>query len=207
MTYTMNYGGSGLHQLDSKPIDTSSGSILLTAVAMGALSNMHAPSDNYGNPFRELLPAHNYVNWQGSGQQLFAATGIKGGKGTIVTETMPDVNDEVTLSVLEIRGAHRIAAVSVSETPTKGPVTSASVTTQGPAILVAWWWGDGGIAQSSATTSAGWTRVHSLSKAQADTGLVQTELATRAVDAAGTYSITWSTTPDQGAVVYLLAID
>jgi len=168
---------------------------------------MHAPSDNHGDTFRALLPAHNYVNWMGSGQQLFAATNIAGGSNTVISETMPDPNDEVTLSVVEIRGAHKISAVSVAETPTKGPVSSANVTTTGPAILVSWWWGDGGLTQISATTSPGWTRIHSLSRAQADTNVVQTEVAAKAVDAAGTYSITWSSDPDQGAVVYLVAIE
>ena len=205
LTFTFTY--SNVQKLDSKSIETAPGSTLLAVVGMGALANVHAPGDNYGNTFRELLPKHAYVNWWGSGQQIFAATNIAGGKNHVLTETMPDANDEVTLSVVEIRGAHSISAITVAETASKGPVTSANVTTKGPAMLVAWWWGDGAVVQTSATTSQGWTRLHSLSHAQAETGVIQTELAARAVDAAGTYSITWTSNPDQGAVVYLAAIE
>lgn len=194
-------------KLDSKPIDTNAGSTLLVVAAMGKLANLHPPTDNNGDTFTQLLPAHNYAAFWGSGQQLFAATNIKGGKGTIVTESMPNTNDEVSLSVVEIRGAHSISAATVSETPGKGPVTSASVTTKGPAMLVSWWWGDGVLTQISATTSDGWTRIHSLGRAQGDSGMIQTELAAKAVNAAGTYSITWTSNPDQGAVVYLVALE
>jgi hypothetical protein len=205
LTFKFIYSNS--QQLDSGQFTTVTGSTLLAVVGMGVLANMHPPRDNRGNTFRELLPRHNYVNWSGSGQQLYAATQIRGGKGHVVTETMPDVNDEVTLSVIEIRGARRISAASVVEQASSGPVKSAKVTTTGPAILVAWWWGDGGTVQTSATTSACWSRVHSLERAQAETGVVQTELAAKAVSAAGSYSITWSSDPDQGAVVYLVAVE
>ena len=205
LTFKSMYSNST--QLDSGQFTTVTGGTLLAVVGMGSLANLHAPRDNRGNTFRALLPAHNYVNWSGSGQQLYAATQIAGGKGHVVTETMPDVNDEVTLSVIEIRGARRISGASVAEQANYGPVKSAKVTTTGPAILVAWWWGDGAIVQTSATTSAGWSRIHSLTRAQAETGVVQTELAAKAVAAAGTYSITWRSDHDQGAVVYLVAVE
>jgi hypothetical protein len=204
MTFTFTF--TGTQHLDSHLMGTTSGSTLLAVVAMGELSNMHAPTDNFGNTFRALLPAHNYQNWLGSGTRLFAATNIVGGANHVVRETMPAVDDEVTLSLIEIRGAKTIADVSVSETPTTGPVKSGSVTTTGPAVLVAWWWGDGGSTQITATTSPGWTRVHSLSRAEGVTGLVQVELATKVVSSAGTYAITWTSDPDQGAVVYLVAV-
>jgi len=204
---TFKFAYSNSQQLDSGAFTTVTGSTLLAVVGMGALANVHPPRDNRGNTFRELLPPHNYVNWWGSGQQLYAATQIRGGTGHVVTETMPEANDEVTLSVIEIRGARRISAVSVAEQASYGPVRSATVKTTGPAILVAWWWGDGAIVQTSATTSAGWSRVHSLGRAQAETGVLQTELAAKAVSAAGSYSITWRSDPDQGAVVYLVAVE
>jgi hypothetical protein len=194
-------------RLDSAPLATEAGSTIFAVVAMGTLANMQTPFDEQGNTYEALLPPHNYQNWSQSGQQLFAARNIRGGAGLIVHETMPEPNDEVTLSVLEVRGGSRIADVSVTETPSVGPVTSGSVTTTGPALIAAWWWGDGAATQVTATTSSGFERVHSLSRAQGYTGLIQMELATMQVSSAGTYSITWTTDPDQGAVSYVVAIE
>ena len=202
----MTYSNS--QKLDSKALSTTAGSTLLAVVGMGALANVHAPTDNYGNTYRELLPKHAYKYWWGSGQQLFAAANIAGGTSHVLTETMPDPTDEVTFSVVEIRGAHRIAAATVLETTDQpGSVTSANVTTSGPAILVSWWWGDDSVSQISATTSEGWTRLQSLERAQAVSGVLQTEVAAKAVNAAGTYNITWTSNPVQGAVVYLVAVE
>jgi hypothetical protein len=79
------------------------------------------------------------------------------------------------------------------------------VTTTGPATLVAFWWGDAGAeGQKNATPGDGFTRVDAI----LDEGsLVQCAVAVRDVDAAGTYSVTWTATPLQGAQLWLVAVE
>ena len=93
--------------------------------------------------------------------------------------------------------------LAVAETPSVGPVTSGQVTTTGPALLVAYWWGDSVVAEQTATPSAGFTVVHSLLVAQP---IVQVAVAVKQVAAAGTYDVTWSATPNQGAITWLVAL-
>jgi hypothetical protein len=79
------------------------------------------------------------------------------------------------------------------------------VTTSGPATLVAFWWGDAGTqGQKNAVPGDGFVRVDAI----LDEGsLVQCAVAVRDVDAAGTYSVTWTATPMQGAQLWLVAVE
>jgi hypothetical protein len=79
------------------------------------------------------------------------------------------------------------------------------VTTTGPATLVAFWWGDADVADDkTAVPSDGFQVVDAL---LLEGALVQCAVATREVGAAGTYSVTWTATPLQGAQLYLVAVE
>ena len=74
----------------------------------------------------------------------------------------------------------------------------------GPALLVAWWWGDGDVAgDKTAVPNNGFTVIHSILKAGP---LVQCCVAVKQVSAAGTYNVTWAATPTQGAQLWIAAI-
>jgi hypothetical protein len=84
-------------------------------------------------------------------------------------------------------------------------VTSASVTTTGPATLVAFWWGDAP-AQDDPQTAVpdnGFTPVDAVLEPH---NLVQCVVAVKNVTAAGTYNVTWTSTPVQGAQLWLIAV-
>lgn len=204
MTFKNTFSGSSA--LVSNSMSVVSGSVVFAVVGMGLLANVHAPTDSAGNAYSALLPGHNYQNWSGSGQRLYAATGVTGGGSVVLTETMPDTDDEVTLSVLEVRGGTSITNAVAAETATTGPVTSASVTTSGSAILACWWWGDGAVVQAAATPSVGWTKTHELAFAQASGGVLQVCLAVKSVSA-GSHSCTWTTADGQGAVTYIVSVE
>jgi hypothetical protein len=181
----------------------TTGSTLLACVGQGLLSAV-APTDNVGNTFVQLDVAHTYTLWPNSGTALYACGQASGMVGHVVTVAKPKVTDETTLSVVEITGGGFVRDVQWREALSGQPLTSASVTTTGPALLVAWWWGDAGVdLDKTAVPDNGFTVVDSV---LASGALVQCAVAVRQVSAAGTYNVTWVSTPQQGAQLWLVAV-
>ena len=84
------------------------------------------------------------------------------------------------------------------------PLTSQSVVTTGPALLVAWWWGDADLNNhKTAVPDNGFAVIDSV---LASGELVQCAVATRRVSAVGTYNVTWTATPRQGAQLWIAAV-
>jgi hypothetical protein len=87
----------------------------------------------------------------------------------------------------------------------EAPLTSRSVTTTGPATLVAFWWGDGGVNPDKfAVPNNDFFAVEALGMAGE---LVQVTAAVKNVSEAGTYDVTWTATPAQGAQLWLVAVE
>ena len=86
------------------------------------------------------------------------------------------------------------------------PYTSAAVTTTGSALLIAAWGGDGGVGtvNQTATPGSGWTLIESLFLGS--TAYIQAAVAVKAVSAAGTYTCDWTPAEDQGAILFLAAV-
>jgi len=184
----------------------ASGSSLLVCVGRGNLSATATPTDNAGNAFVQIDTAHTYALYPNSGTALFACAKAKGMgmAGHAVTVAKPDPLDEVTLTVVEITGGGLVRDVKWREVLSGQPLTSASVTTTGAALLVAWWWGDAGVADDkTAVPDNGFTVIDSVLAAGP---LVQCAVAVKQVDAAGSYNVTWTSTPRQGAQLWLAAV-
>ena len=91
-----------------------------------------------------------------------------------------------------------------NEVPAGNALTSRSVTTTGPALLVGFWWGDAdGSVDQTAEPNNGFLVTDSILQ---EGELVQCAVATRAVSAAGSYDVTWTATPRQGAQLWLVAV-
>lgn len=181
----------------------TTGSTLLACVGRGLLSAA-GPTDNAGNAFVQLDVAHTYTLWPSSGTALYAREQARGMAGHVVTVAKPKDTDETTLSVVEITAGGLVRDAKWREVLSGQPLTSASVTTTGPALLVAWWWGDAGVdLDKTAVPDNGFTVVDSVLAAGA---LVQCAVAVRQVGAAGTYNVTWASTPQQGAQLWLVAV-
>lgn len=191
--------------LDSPALTTTpTASTLLVSVGRGALSAFAPPTDNKGNaPFMTLDAPHPYTKWPTSGTAVYAFEGASGGPNHVVTTTN-EPGDEITLAVVEVEnGAHVVDAKWVEKLEGT-PITSAKVTTTGPATLVAFWWGDAGVdGEKVATPDGGFTVIDSLGTAGA---LVQCFVATKDVGAAGQYDVTWTSSPAQGAQLWLVAV-
>ncbi|MGZ6069453.1 MAG: hypothetical protein ACXWVM_44060 [Polyangiales bacterium] len=140
--------------------------------------------------------------------------GAVGGAGHTFSMTWGSIGtsgDEVTISAVEVLGAKSIEDSSWVERTSGTSLTSASVTTTGPAILVAWWWGSGTVRpvgdKHVAVPGGGFTIVPGATALTSisTNGYVQVAVASRVVSTAGTYSITW-TTDGEGAQLYLVAL-
>jgi hypothetical protein len=115
--------------------------------------------------------------------------------------------DEVTLAAVEVVEGTRIQAVAWNEL-SAAPLTSKTVTTTGPATLIAFWWGDGYFynppLSQTATPDNGFVVVDA--DTQETSSFVQCAVAVKNVTAAGTYHVTWKATPAQGAQLWLIAV-
>lgn len=193
---------------DQAPItttmDTTAGSTILVCAARGNLWEHALPTDNMGNsPYVQLGTAHAYTNWPSSGTALYAFPAAQGGAGHVVTLAKPSPTDEVTMAAVEVLDGGVIQDVQWNEV-LAAPLTSLSVTTTGPATLVAVWWGDAGIpSDKTATPNNGFTVIDSVLQEGA---LIQCAVAAKEVEAAGTYDVTWTATPLQGAQLWLVAV-
>lgn len=201
-----NRDGVSVDPLSTQAMATqASGSTLLACVGRGVISSHRVPTDNKGNSFAQQGAAHAYTNWGNSGTALYACVAAAGGAGHVVTVAKPVPADETTLSVVEIVGGGILRDVQWREVLLGNPITTPSVTTRGPAVIVAWWWGDAGVDRNkTAEPDNGFAVVDSILLSGA---LVQCAVAVRVVSAAGTYSTTWTATPAQGAQLWIAAVE
>jgi hypothetical protein len=197
--------GVGQAQVTTGSLATrQSGSLLLVGVGRGAIIGHRVPTDNRSNTFTQLGIAHNYSrNYPTSGTALYAASTVAGGAGHVVRVANDDALDEVTLAAVEVTNGRSITE-RWNEVFAGAPLTSQSITTTGPALLVAFWWGDAdGTLVHTATPNNGFTVIEG---ALGTGNFVQCAVAVRQVSAAGTYNVTWTSNATEGAQLYLAAI-
>lgn len=181
-------------------------STMLVWVGRGDLSRFTpatVPTDNKGNTYTMLGSVQSYApKYPGSGEALFAASVAAGGGGHVVTTRMP-IFEEITLAVVEVKDGGVIEEVQ-SSVVLGPPHTSPSVTTSGPATLVAIWAGDGSVA-NSAFPNNDFTKIEEIFL-PAGTPYIQAAIATKDVQDAGDYNVTWTADPLQGAHLWLVAV-
>jgi hypothetical protein len=188
-----------------------SGSTIIVGVGRGDKQLFALPTDTKGNaPYQQLGPIRPYVPlYPQSGTALYAFPSAIGGAGVRVTTTTGPSStgqrDEITIAAVEVIEGTRIQAFEWNE-PTAPPLTSNSVTTTGPATLIAFWWGDGypDTTPQAATPNNGFAVIET--NVQELHAFVQCAVAVKNVAAAGTYNVTWTATPVQGAQLWLVAV-
>ncbi|MEO7734478.1 MAG: hypothetical protein ABIY55_26215 [Kofleriaceae bacterium] len=189
----------------------ASGSTIVVSVGRGDNTLFAIPTDNKLNaPYGQLGEMHPYgFKYRDSGTAVYAFTAAKGGDdfqvSTATGKTRNSQNDEITIAAVEVIEGTKIQAFEWNEVEAP-PLTSKSVTTTGPATLVAFWWGDGYPDTTSQTASPdnGFQVVeNNVDELHA---FVQCSVAVKSVTAPGTYNVTWSATPTQGAQLWLVAV-
>lgn len=205
------------------------GSSLLVLVA-GHADNDAAPTDSYGNLWKAIGEPVTYNGYDGRfNARAYLAIAAHGGKRhTVQVAKQGSPQGEITLPFIEITHAGKLQDVAQNypvpgiaaratnklmrawqgmtggEDATATFLTSGTVTTTGPATLVAVWLGDAYIYSMSAVPGDGFKVIDSYLQLPPNSG-VQCAVAVKQVDAAGTYSVTWKGTPAQGAILWLFA--
>lgn len=139
--------------------------------------------------------------WPDSAEALYAWTRYSGGNSNMFGFPVPHP-DEFTGVIVEVLNGGNIASYSFKKV-VSGANSSGTVTTTGPATLVAIWAGDYGGNTSDAKPDGGFTVIESQSRANC---YVEVTVATKDVSAAGTYSVNWTPNTPQGAHLWLVAI-
>ena len=213
--------GEGTDPAVAGPIHTQdTGSALLVLVG-GYASNASLPSDNYGNTWVQQGARITYHGYSGRfNTAAYVALSARGGKNHRVTLTKKgEAAGEITAPFIEIKNAGVLQDVAtnyavpgfVARLGRKlgqgwagAGLSSGVVTTTGPATLVAVWWGDAFVYRMTAVPDNGFKVIERFLDLPPSSG-VQCAVAVRQVDRAGTYQVTWSGTPAQGAILWLFA--
>lgn len=212
-----NYLGPGTGAMDTQ----TSGSFLLATVAWGRdATGGAAPTDNKGNTWTQLQKNF-YSGFPSSSQAIYSAGSTPaGGTGHTLSAAFGLGNDgggdEITAILLEVIGGTHIQDRSYVEraSSTGNVVTSASVTTTGPAMLVAFWWLNGTVRPGGtnhvATPGSPFVEVPEgralMEIGPSGAGEVQVTTHVASVGSAGTYTASITTTLGEGSAVYLVAI-
>lgn len=197
--------GEGTDPETTSPINTqASGSSLITFTA-GYADNTGGPSDSEGNTWT-AAGSEVYTGYGGAfdvrGYYVEQATGDTGHTVTFQADGTP--NGEMTVPFIEIKNAGELVDYAQNYPAAGNPLTSGDVTTTGPAVLVALWWGDATGLTHTAVPNNNFTTIESFVNLPPNSA-VQCVVAVREVMTAGTYNVTWSETPDQGAPLWLFA--
>jgi hypothetical protein len=203
VTHDQNKGTS---PATTPPVATQPAGSLLLALSMGRSVNFAAPTDSYRNRWSAIGKRHPYANGPFY-TAMWAAAGARGGPGhTLSAEVPDDPADEISLAFIEIKSAARVLDWAYAYPQRGGALTPGTVTTPGPATLIAVWGGDSWDLAHTAVPSDGFSVIDSYLTLGPTSG-VQVAIAAKHVAAAGTYSVTWTATPAQGAACYLIAVD
>ena len=198
--------GLGVSPAVSTAVATQpSGSALLLLVG-GYASNDAAPTDSYANRWQRIGKSVVYRGYGGSFDvTAYAAMAARGGaRQQISVMKSAQPNGEVSVPFVEIRHAARLQDLAQNYPSPGLVVTSGSVTTTAPATLLAFWWGDAGVKRMTATPNNGFAVIDRFLKLPDSSG-VQCAVAFREVSAAGTYNVSWTSAPVQGAILWLFA--
>ncbi len=184
----------------------NSGSTMLVGIGRGDITAFtQVPTDNKTNaPYVQLGSTHPYVPlYPDSGTALYAFASFVGGSGHVVTASTV-AGDEVTLDAVEIKNGGVIQDYKWNEVLQGHPLTTLDVTTTGPATLVAFWWGDGNqYFAHTAVPDSGFTVIDSILPIGS---YGQCAVATKDVTAAGSYHVTWNSDGNEGAQLWLVAV-
>lgn len=192
-------------------LNTQSASSTLIVPQFCQFTNLNAPTDNKGNGAYTVL--HDSIGYNGGlfpgfGLRLCAKANIAGGSSHTVSATKnSNFGLEATMLVFEIKnGTTIIAPAPVTRAAVGASVaySPVSITTTGPATLIAIWGGDGASGEHDANPDAAWTKGQGLNLP--NQFYIQAWTATRQVASAGTYSCVWTPTGNEGAILAMVAV-
>lgn len=198
--------GMGTTPAVTQPLDTQAAGSSFIVLNGGYAKNAQAPEDNYRNRWKRVGGSPVYNGYDGAfSVNAYVAIAGKGGPGhTVRIDKSGYPQGEISVPFIEITHAGNLQAVAQNYPPAGLVLTSGTVTTTGPATLVAVWWGDAGVKRMTVKPDSDFTLIDSYLMLPDNSG-VQCAVAYRQVDRAGTYRVSWVGSPIQGAILWLFA--
>ena len=192
----------------TRPLVSEAHGSAFLAFNAGYVSNAAEPVDNMGNTWKLFGERVVYAGYEGKFDvKCYLVMNGKGGPAQRVEIEKPGVPaGELTLPVVEIRNAGRLVDSAYTYAPADKRLASGTVQTEGPAVLVAFWWGDGFGLRHDAVPDNGFEVIERFTELPPGSA-VQCVVAVREVESAGSYSVNWTTTPAQGAPLWLFSFD
>lgn len=197
---------SGVSPAVTDPVTTQASGSSFIVFNAGFASNDTPPTDNKNNAWVLLGEPVVYDGYGGAFDvKAYLSLQGHGGAGHRVSIVKNGTAEgEITIPFIEIRDGAVLQDWAQNYALGGTTNVSASVTTTGPAVLVAFWWGDGDGLQHSAVPDNGFSIIENFVDLPAGSA-VQCVVAAKEVDAAGTYRVSWSVSPAQGAPLWLFA--
>ncbi len=199
--------GLGANPAQTPPMATQASGSVFIAFAAGYADNEAAPVDNYRNHWKPLDGGQTYAGYGGafSVRPYVLVGGMGGPAHRVSIAKAGHPSGELSLSFVEIVRASRIAAIAKNYASPSETVSSETIDVDGPATLLAFWWGDGGVKRMDVTPDDGFQVIDNFTRLPDESG-VQGVVAWKQVDRAGRYQVRWHVTPAQGAALWLIAI-
>lgn len=198
--------GNGPGVAVTPPINTLASGSSLIAFSAGYASNNSLPADNKGNAWSPLGTPVVYRGYNGQFDvKAYAVFGAQGGNGhTVSIAKNGNPSGEITVPFVEIRQSRSLHSIVQSYPTAARVVHSGNVTTSGAATLLAFWWGDASGLHHSAIPDNGFSIIENFVNLPPNSA-VQCVVAVRQVNSAGTYNVSWTQSPSEGAVLWLMA--
>lgn len=229
-TLLVQSDGKGSNPAVSQPIDADAVGSSLLVVVGGYTDNATTPTDTHGNHWVPVGDAVLFRGYKGRfSARAFVVMDATGGNDHRIAIAKPGHPEgEITAPFIEIRHAGVLQAVAQSypepstlayyavkanrawhrllgTPPTWGAtITSGKVTTTGPATLIAVWWGDAMTLKMTAVPNHGFKVIDQYLDLPPNSG-VQAAVAVKQVNGPGTWDVSWTGTPAQGAILWLFA--
>lgn len=168
------------------------------------------PTDNQGNTFTQIGIAEEYLDWSGYGSTTWLITNGVGGTNHNFDCSVTNF-DEHSVVVAEFSGqglvVEDMAVKHVANSGGSGSLTADPVITAGPAYIIAIWGGSGpvGAGNHVVTANNGFTLLESFGTDDPN-GYVQFYFFAKRVTVGGTYDVTFTQTPSQGAIMTMIAL-
>lgn len=198
--------GAGPPLATTPAIDTAVSGSSLIAFSAGYASNNRVPTDNMGNAWQPLGEPVVYRGYNGVFDvKAYLVNAARGGDGHVLSIVKNGVpSGEITVPFVEVTQSAALHAMARNYPTAASVVTSGAVTTTAPATLIAFWWGDAGGLMHSAIPGNGFSIIENFVQLPPNSA-VQGVVAVRQVASAGTYQVSWTQSPVQGAVLWLFA--
>jgi hypothetical protein len=194
----------GTNPATSPAITTQASGSSLVAFSMGWNNNFAGPGDSFVNTWTQISDMNIYAGGNFY-TAVWAVEAAAGGAGHTLSFAKPEhPTGEISMGLIEGLDGGDVS-ITFRLAPENDP-TPGTITTRGPATLVAIWGGDSFELSHTATPDNGFAVIDAYLDL-GPTSAVQVAVAARQVDAAGTYTVNWTATPAQRCACYLLAIE